>query len=216
MTNQFSSDVDSGGDAGDPFSANGSASGGPEPPEPPSLRDGLNAAQVRAAMPKLWIGYLLCIAIFTGEGIAVARNPELLKPQTQFTIPPLEIFLPVFIAGVYWLVCIYNYHKILANIPGYKHPVSPARAVGFHFIPFFYLVWLFIWPNHIAKYVNARAKPPRMRGWIVGLTSIAGIASQIFVDPAFGCALEFLGLTYLASCLVRALTTVANPETPSP
>ena len=169
------------------------------------------AALARRRLPKLWIGYLLALATFAGEGIAVARNPELLKPQLQFTIPPLEIFLPTFIAGVYWLVCIYNYHKILAAIPGYKHPISPPRAVGFHFIPFFYLVWLFIWPTKIAEFVNARVKPPKMRGWVVGLASIGGIACQIFFDPAFGIALEFLAMTYLASCLARALIAEANP-----
>src|SRR5262249_51228960 len=134
------------------------------------------AARAPERMPKLWIGYLLSVATFLGEGIAIARNPELLKPQQGFTVPPLEIFLPVFLAGVYWLVCIYNYHKILRDIPGYKPPISPARAVGFHFIPFFYLVWLFIWPQKIADFVNARAKPPKMRGWIVGLGSLCGLA----------------------------------------
>jgi len=170
------------------------------------------AALSRQRLPKLWIGYLLALATFIGEGIALSRHPELLKPQLGFVVPPLEIFLPVFIAGVYWLVCIYNYHKILAHIPGYKHPVSPARAVGFHFIPFFYLVWLFIWPNRIAEFVNAHVKPPKMRGWVVGLTCLAGLACQIFFDPAFGIALMYLALTYLASCLTRALAAEANPD----
>jgi hypothetical protein len=180
----------------------------------PDAKDESPALLARRRMPKLWIGYLLSLATFLGEGIAVARNPELLKPQMQFTIPPLEIFLPAFVAGVYWLVCIYTYHKILARLPEYKHPISPAKAVGYHFIPLFYLVWLFLWPNAIAKFVNARVKPPKMRGWIVGITSIAGIACQIFFDPAFGIALEFLGMTYLAAHLARALIAEANPDLP--
>jgi len=193
--------------SGDPFSSSGSSNGGPEPPQ---FRSALNAAQVQAAMPKLWIGYLLAFATFVGEGIAVTRNPDLFK-SSGFIVPPLEMFLPAFITGVYWLVCIYKYHKILANIPGYKHPVSPARAVGFHFIPFFYLVWFFIWPNKIAEFVNARVKPPKMRGWIVGLVSVAGIAAGILI-PALGMALMFLGLTYLALHLTRALAVGANPD----
>src|SRR5262249_61756355 len=102
-------------------------------------------------MPKLWIGYLLSLATFLGEGIAVARNPDLFK-SSGFIVPPLEMFLPAFITGVYWLVCIYNYHKILAGIPGYKHPISPAPALRFHFLPFFYLFLLFLLPKAISVF----------------------------------------------------------------
>jgi len=168
------------------------------------------AALARPRMPKLWIGYSLALATFAGEAIAFTRNPDLFKGP-GLVVPPLEMFLPAFLALVYWLVCIYNYHKILAAIPGYRHPISPARAVGFHFIPFFYLVWLFIWPAKIAEFVNARVKPPKMRGWIVGIVSISGIAAGIF-DPALGMALLFLGLTYLALCLTRAFAAAANPD----
>jgi hypothetical protein len=171
-------------------------------------------AVARPAMPKLWIGYLLALATFIGEGVAVARHPELLKPQPEFAVPPLEIFLPTFIAGVYWLVCIYRYHKILANIPGYKHSISPAKAVGYHFIPIFNIFWVFVWPLDIAKFVNARVKPLKMRGWVVGLSTFIGILCRVLFDPALGITLIFLSLTYLASFMVRALLAEANPDSP--
>src|SRR5262249_14108696 len=153
-------------------------------------------------------------ATLAGEGIAVARNPELLKPQQGLAVPPLEIFLPAFIAGVYWLVCIFSYHKILSNIPRYKHPISPAKTVRDHFLSVFNIFWVFIWPLDIARFVNARVKPPKMRGWVVGFSTFAGIVCRVLFDPALGITLIFLSLTYLASCMVRALTAEANPDSP--
>lgn len=186
--------------SGDPFnSANGNGPTIPAPIGPP------------VAMPRLWIGYLLALAALLGEGIAFSRNPELMKPsQGQFIIPPLEIFLPLFVARVYWLVCIYQYHKILQRVPGWKHPISPAKAVGFQLIPFFNLVWFFIWPTEIAKFVNARLQHPVMRGWAVGLACLASFVCQILLDPALGVVLLFLATGYLAACLSRALAMPAS------
>src|SRR5262249_35832611 len=134
--------------SGDPFS---SASGS-NAPEPSPVPAGLPPAEISTAMPKLWIGYLLAAATFIGETIAVSRNPDLLK-STGFVVPPLEFFLPAFAARAYWFVCIYRYHKILAAVPRYIHPISAAKAVGFHFIPIFNLFWIFSWPSAIADFV---------------------------------------------------------------
>ena len=101
-------------------------------------------------MPKLWIGYLLAAATLIGETVAVSRNPDLAK-SGQFIVPPLEIFLPAFVARVYWFVCVYRYHKILAAVPNYVHPVTPGKAVGFHFIPVYNIYWIFYWPTAIAN-----------------------------------------------------------------
>ena len=155
-------------------------------------------------MPKLWIGYLLALATFVGEAISLSRHPDMLT-QTQWTLPPLEMFLPTFVSGVYWLACVHRYHVILAAVPGWKHPVSPAKAVGFHFIPFFYLVWMFIWPHEVAKFVNSRLNTNVMRGWMVGIGSIGALACEILFIPAVGIALLFLTLRYVAVCLSRAL-----------
>lgn len=157
-------------------------------------------------MPKLWIGYLLAFATLVGEAIAFSNHPDLMKQtKLEFVVPPLEIFLPIFISRVYWLVCIYQYHKILAAVPGWKHPISPAKAVGFQIIPLFGIYWIFIWPREIAKFVNARLKQQVMRGWAVGLACLAALVSQIVFEPAIGITLLFLTTGYVASCLTRAL-----------
>jgi len=84
-------------------------------------------------LPPVWIGYLLGVVTILAEIIAVELHPELTKGV--FTIPPLYLFLSAFVGGVYWLVCVYQYHVVLAHVPGWNHPISPARAVGFDFLP---------------------------------------------------------------------------------
>lgn len=171
--------------------------------------------EIVAAMPKLWIGYLLAAATFIGETIAVSRNPDLLK-STGFIVPPLEIFLPAFVARAYWFVCIYRYHKILAAIPGYTHPVSAAKAVGFHFIPVFQLFWIFSWPSAIGDFVNTRLRAPVMRGWVVGVGILTATLCQALLDAGFGVALLFLATGYLAGFLKRALAMPTEEATPQP
>src|SRR6202140_4678886 len=111
-------------------------------------------------LPLIWIGYLLGIATIIAEFVALSLHPELAK---EGGIPPLYLFLVSFVGGVYWLVCAYGYYVVMAQVPGWKHPISPARAVGFHFIPFYNLYWVFKWPREIAKFVNGRLQQPVMK-----------------------------------------------------
>ena len=99
-----------------------------EVPEP-----GVRAANL-PQLPQIWIGYVLGVATIIAEFVAASLHPELAK---EGGIPPLYLFLVSFVGGVYWFVCVYRYHVVLAHAPEWKHPISPARAVGFHFIPFY-------------------------------------------------------------------------------
>jgi len=87
-------------------------------------------------LPQLWIGFLFGIGAVVAEFIAVSLHPELAEGEPTF--PPLYLFLILFVGLVYWFVCIHRFHVILQRVPGWKHPISPARAVGFHFIPVYY------------------------------------------------------------------------------
>ncbi|HLZ11841.1 MAG TPA: hypothetical protein VKP58_04585 [Candidatus Acidoferrum sp.] len=191
--------------SGDPFSTQ---PGGADSPPAPH-----RAAMPQFEWPKLWIGYLLAAATFLGETIALSRNPDLLK-NGQFIVPPLEIFLPAFVARVYWFVCVYQYHKILAAIPNYVHPISPGKAVGFHFIPFFNLYWIFRWPAAMATFANSRLGVPLLRGWVLGVAMICAAICQTFLDAAFGAALLFVATGYLAAVLKRAVMMPSIPQAP--
>ena len=170
---------------------------------PSSARVGSPEALIQH-LPKIWIGYLLAIATALGEGIAYARNPDLAK-HVEFGIPPLEIFLPTFVALVYWLVCVHQYHVVLANVPGLKHPISPARAVWFHFIPIYLVYWIFRWPAAIADFVNFRLPEKPLRRWTIGVIILASLVGRALIDPALGVAMMFYACTVISTFLQRAL-----------
>ena len=179
---------------------------GTKPPEP-----SVGAAKL-AQLPLIWIGYLLGTATIIAEFVALSRHPELAK---EGGIPPLYLFLVSFVGGVYWFVCVYRYHVVLAEAPGWKHPISPARAVGFHFIPLYNLYWVFKWPQEIAKFVNQRLRQPVMKPVAVGVAVLAALLLRI-LDPGFGLILLFFPMSYISECLRRAFAASPVPLDHSP
>ena len=169
----------------------------------PLAAGALGGPELIARLPKIWIGYLLAFATLIGEMIAVARNPEIVK-NMQFGVPPLEIFLPAFLAAVYWLVCIHRYHVILGHVQGWQHPISPARAVWFHLIPFFNIYWVFKWPYAIAVFVNQRMHARVMSLWTPGASLLIALVCRVF-DPALGTAMLFFSCSFISRQLRRAL-----------
>jgi hypothetical protein len=158
--------------------------------------------QSTAPVPKLpiiWIGYVLGVATIIAEYVALSLHPEL---EQQGGIPPLYLFLVSFIGGVYWLTCIHRIHVVLANVPNWKHPISAARAVGFHFIPFYNFYWIFKWPKEIANFVNSRLPQPIMKPIPVGLAILAALVLRVF-DPGFGLILLFIPISYVSECIRR-------------
>jgi hypothetical protein len=169
----------------------------------PFAAKAVSSSDLIARLPKVWIGYLLALATLIGEMIAVAEHPELAK-NTEFVIPPLTIFLPAFIALVYWFTCVYRYHVVLANVPGWNHPVTPARAVWFHLIPIFNLYWLFRWPYAIAVFVNQRMNAAVMSLWAAGASFLIALLCRVF-EPALGTTMLFFTCGYISRQLKRAL-----------
>ena len=177
----------------------------------PFAVDARSGAELVARLPKIWIGYLLAFATLAGEMIAVGRNPEVVK-GVQFAVPPLEIFLPAFLSAVYWLVCIHRYHLVLANVPGWTHPITPARAVWLHLVPLFNMYWVFRWPHAIAVFVNHRMNGRAMSLWTPGTSFFLSLVCRIF-DPALGTAMLFFTCAYISAQLRRALQVpVATPK----
>jgi len=168
-------------------------------------------------LPQLWVGYLLGFATVVAKLFDESlRTPD--PAPTAFPIPNLYLFLLMFVGGVYWLVCVYRYHVVMQHVPGWKHPISPARAVGFHFIPIYNLYWVFKWPQEIARFVNWRFAQPVMKPQMVGLMVFGAFVLRLF-DPGLGLILLFLAASYVSGCLRRALALpplpTANPSPPA-
>jgi len=159
-------------------------------------------AEMVAALPKVWIGYLLSLASFIALAIHFYENPGI-ADGNPFT-PPLYLFLPAFVTLVYWFVCVYRLHVVLKHAPGWKHPISPARAAGFHFIPIYCIYWLYKWPTEVAKFVDWRLQRDALSPVRAGLFVFFSYAACVLLGPG-GLLLMFLSLSYLTEWVRRAL-----------
>jgi hypothetical protein len=91
----------------------------------------------------------------------------------------LALFLRV-TGSLYWMVCVYRFHKILREFSGRKYPVAPVWAVALQLVPLFCYYWFFHWTRTMAGFVNQRAAV-RMRrnlsGWILVVASLCGLTA---------------------------------------
>jgi len=176
---------------------------------------GGDASGLAQALPKIWIGYLLCIATFVAELIVVANHPEI--ASGQLFIPPLPLFLLAFVSFVYWLVCVHKLHEVLAHVPGWKHAISPARAVWFHFIPIYSLYWLYKWPAETARFVNWKLDGPALKPRKVGILVLASYILAVFLGPG-GLILVFFAVSRVNNWVRRALMSTSpvprGPDSP--
>lgn len=160
-------------------------------------------------LPRVWIGYLLSFATLVAMLVAVEQHPEL-APGGLF-VPPLYLFLAGFVTLVYWLVCVHRMHVVLAHVAGWKHPVSPARAVGFHFIPIYSLYWLYKWPSEVARFVNWKSQRQAVKPAKPGIFVFVSYLACLVLGPG-GLLLLFVCLAYLNEWIRRALATPRAPQ----
>jgi hypothetical protein len=160
--------------------------------------------QAPPPFPQLWIGYLFVLAVVAAEIVATELHPEMVNGER--ITPPLYLFLVLFLGVVYWLVCIHRLHVVMQHVPGWKHPISPARAVGFHFVPIYYLYWIFKWPREIARFVNLRLRHPAMRFQVPGVITLMAFLIGLFFDRGLGLFLLFFSVSYVSVWLRRALS----------
>src|SRR5882762_3925335 len=161
-------------------------------------------------LPRVWIGYLLGAATMIAEIIAVTLHQALAKEP--LLIPPLYLFLANFISLIYWLVCVYEYHVVLAQATAGAYPIKPLRAAWFHLIPIYGLYWVFKWPRELARFVNNRLEVPLMKPDRTGLAVFIAFVVFLVLDRGLGMILLFWAASYLSRCLRFALA--ARPAAP--
>jgi hypothetical protein len=167
----------------------------------PRANEAVPAGDLTAHLPKIWIGYALCLATFIDEAIVFAKHSPIVSGQ--LFIPPLHLFLLGFVSFVYWLVSIHKLHVVLSLVPGWRHPISPARAVWFHFIPLYNLYWLYKWPRECANFVNWRMQGTVLHPRNAGLFMLGSYVLSVLLSSLF---LVFFSLSFVATWVRRALT----------
>jgi len=105
---------------------------------------------ISAKLPNFWVGYLIAALLLIAEILQVIVKLVSIKQKT------FPIILPIGLGGwIYWLICVYQMHKVLAELTNSAYPITPAAAVGYHFIPLYNVYWIFKWPAEIVNFVNA-------------------------------------------------------------
>ncbi|MBF0217117.1 MAG: zinc ribbon domain-containing protein [Candidatus Omnitrophica bacterium] len=151
--------------------------------------------------PALYPGYLLAALFLTVE-IA-----ELMAGHRR--TPGWEILIGL-VGLVYWCVCLHKLHKAALVMADNCYPISPARAVGYGFLPFYNLYWAFKWPAELIGFIRSRSVVKTLQPWAVGLILLTSTFFGRIIDGAIALVLNFGVLSYLTGILKNSLTQ--NPE----
>lgn len=148
------------------------------------------------SLPSIWPGYVAAFILLFVDFAETAFDPTRAGDVTS----PLWIVLNVAFY-LYWFFCIYRVHVVLREATGSAYPIGPVKAVGFSFIPFFNLYWVFRWPNAIADFVNANSSVRMRRVW-PGIGLLAGLL-LIRVAGELAVAVDFTVMLYIVRKLAR-------------
>jgi len=125
--------------------------------------------QVKENFPIVWIGIIIAIIFFVVDFAT-------LKPVPSYSGIHKYGWSSIFglIGIIYFCFCLYRIHKILQIASDSEYPITPGKAVGFNFIPFYNIYWIFKWPNEIARFVNKRNPQKRIPMGLWGIIFLIG------------------------------------------
>jgi hypothetical protein len=126
----------------------------------------------------------------------------------------IDVFLRLILfgGGIYYLVCVYQIHKILNELARGHYQFSPIGAALRHFIPFFNIYWLFKWPMEASEYLQSKGRVRIISGAVIGLLLLLSMLLR-FVDGAIGLAVTF-GVVMYVSNKVKAHVKAMKGVTP--
>jgi len=158
-----------------------------------------NTAPLVLKFPKIWPGYLIGLLFLLSEILRVAVAPS----ASYGVVVTVAITVVMWIIGqTYWCVCLYKIHKNILEMADNKYPISPGKAVGFGFIPFYSLYWIFKWPSEVVNFMNVRDKSTKLNPWLPGFILFFSSIASIFIGAVwiFG---GFFVLSHLTKALKR-------------
>jgi hypothetical protein len=150
--------------------------------------------------PWVWFGFAFAIAFLLAEFLEVFLDLD----QESFRL----VFVMIVLAGwIYWLFCVHRFHKILAEMTGHRYPIQPGEAVGKHFIPFYNLYWLFVWPSTLSSHLNQAGQVSMLPGALIGFVLLVSLLLR-YVDGGVGLALTFSVGLYISARLRKHMNLV--------
>ena len=164
---------------------------------------------VRATqLPAIWFGYVF-ILVLSALAVFQSISSHWGLNSSSFNAS-LMVILGI-VAYIYWLVCLYQLHKVLQKLTDSAYPISSEKAVGFMFIPIYNYYWIFKWTNELINLIHDTTRIKLRKGGmgllvLIGLllVSIAyslvtpsALAGLIFL--AFGLLLIFSALEFFSN-----------------
>ncbi|MFC1703263.1 hypothetical protein ACFL1E_00575 [Candidatus Omnitrophota bacterium] len=167
-----------------------------------------------ATLPQIWVGYVAGVVLFLLEAIATVMIASAALSE-ESSIPLLDIPYVLISLGafIYWLVCVYKIHKVLFQATDNTYPITPRRAVGFHFLPFYNLYWIFKWPSEVVKFINVNAPSLNMKPYAPGaIIAISFLLNRAI--PSIGTIVIFISLKWMIRNIKKVLEE--NPPSSAP
>lgn len=154
----------------------------------------------------VWPGFLtagICLALELSGGFASALQSG--SNQSLALGVFVSLSLIAYLLGiVLWFRWVYQIHRFLRCIDS-SYPISPGKAAGYQFIPFFSRYWDFKWTNRISDFVRRNAPGTKMsKGWL-GLWLM--FASLMLL---FDKGLELFALFAISAYLARKINRVPS------
>jgi hypothetical protein len=143
------------------------------------------------AIPKVWLGFIFPVGFLIGEFVDLSSNTKGLGP-----IPIVSLIGAI----IFWLFCVASFHSVLCSVSNDQYPISPSKAVLYHFVPIYNLYWLYKWPKVMADAINKTGKVKVLRGDVVGLIFLVSLLLRL-CDGAIGLAVMFSMGCYLSAKL---------------
>lgn len=173
------------------------------------------SVRLSSQLPTLRFGFGLAISIFILEAVWGIQHELARGTSESHSAGGYAAALTLICAltsTAFILHCISAYHHVVSKADGWSHPISPRRAVRFHFIPVFNLYWNFKWPTEIARFVNWRTQTHRMSGLLAGVLVLAGFLIAGFLELSIGLTITLCAFAYISRCLRDAFAAAPVPR----
>jgi len=175
----------------------------------------IECGRLSRQLPKLKFGFWLAGFLFLMEFVWAIQR-ELARGSSESRsaggYAATLFFVAAMVGTAYLLHCISTYHRLLSEVEGWTHPITPRRAVWFHFIPIFNIYWNYKWPREIARFVNWRTQHRRMSGILAGTVTLSGFVVSGLIDSSIGLAIILTSFAYISRCLRDAFAAAPVPK----
>jgi len=143
---------------------------GPHPSNPSKETFQIDFSQAEEEITTLrpWIGSAFALLYYLGYLYSIIP----IRSINPFygTVSIFILYISSVGGGIYWLFHVYKTHKILRIASYGQYSISPGKAVGYHFIPFFNILWPFIFLTRLTKFISSKCGVSMLPGWFLALT----------------------------------------------